>query len=369
MFRYVYWPEGIAQALNSEVFRCHFQLQVVTTLEDFLLVEESLHQLQQRNILVELVIRAEQKDGSIYTTNALLRLASGGARVFWHLQSSLTPATERFFILDKQALWSSFEVKDLGESGIVHHVLQRNKLFEDICSSSEKITFNQGKIDITFQASRDYVPVGELVQLAWSVQNAEIVLLEPDYGEVEHKNTCERTVTQDTLFRITARNKTSLESKSLFIKSIPDQPIVLEVLAYESDIDAYIPVRSPRGFDGYYAAYKGQQIRLTWNAGTVGILRETTAGDLPLQGDLLLTIDQDMSLFFELKTLFGTNRMEVKFFVVAEMEEPVSLEEYELEDAMDVLKQMSASNPNRSFHAIWALILLFFARQKKQRKT
>jgi hypothetical protein len=101
----------------------------------------------------------------------------------------------------------------------------------------------------------------------------------------------------------------------------------------------------------------------------VGKLREITAGDLPLQGDCLLTIDHDMSLFYELKTLFGTNRFELKFFVVAEMEEPVSLEEYELEEAMDALKQMSAAHPNRSFQAIWALILLFFARQKKQYKA
>jgi len=76
-----------------------------------------------------------------------------------------------------------------------------------------------------------------------------------------------------------------------------------------------------------------------------------------------------MSLFYELKTLFGTNRFELKFFVVAEIEEPVSLEAYELEEALYVLKQMSAANSNRSFQSIWALILLFFARRKKQQKS
>ena len=369
MFRYVFWPEGIAQALNTEVFRCHFQLQVVTSLEDFFLMEESLHQLQARDILIELVICASQKEGSIYITNALLRLASGGARVYWHIQPILSPETERFFILDKQALWSTFELKESGETGIVYHVLQKNKQFEDICTVSEKVAINRGKIEIAFHSSRDYVPVGEWVELAWDVKNADFVVLDPDYGEVAPQDKYERVVEEDTLFRITARNKSTQESKSIFIKSIPNQAIIFEVFAYESDIDTFIPVRSPKGFDGYFAAYQGQQIRLTWNAGTVGKLREITAGDLPLQGDCLLTIDHDMSLFYELKTLFGTNRFELKFFVVAEMEEPVSLEEYELEEAMDALKQMSAAHPNRSFQAIWALILLFFARQKKQYKA
>ncbi len=369
MFRYVFWPDGIAQALNSEVFRCHFHLQVVTTLEDFFLVEESLHELQARGILLEVVILAPQKDGTIYTTNTLLRLVSGGARVFWHIQSSLSLETERFFIIDKQALWSTFELKELDEVGVVYPILQKNKLFEEYCRSSEKVINNSGKIEINFQSSRDYVPVGELVDLAWDVQNAEIVVLEPGYGEVDHKDKCERMVLQDTLFRITARNKTTQETKSLFIKSIPNQAIVFEVFAYESDMDTFIPVSSPKGFDGYYAAYAGQQIRLTWNAGTVGKLRETTVGDLPLQGERLLTIDQDMSLFYELKTLFGTNRFELKFFVVAEIEEPVSLDAYELEEAMAVLKQMSAGNSNSSFQSIWAFILLFFARQKKQQKS
>jgi hypothetical protein len=254
VFRYVFWPEGIAQALNTEVFRCHFQLQVVTSLEDFFLMEESLHQLQARDIVIELVIRASQKEGSIYITNALLRLASGGARVYWHIQPILSPETERFFILDKQALWSTFELKESGETGIVYHVLQKNKQFEDICTVSEKVAINRGKIEIAFHSSRDYVPVGEWVELAWDVKNADFVVLDPDYGEVAPQDKYERVVEEDTLFRITARNKSTQESKSIFIKSIPNQAIIFEVFAYESDIDTFIPVRSPKGFDGYFAA-------------------------------------------------------------------------------------------------------------------
>ena len=125
----------------------------------------------------------------------------------------------------------------------------------------------------------------------------------------------EVNLTKDQSFSLTALNKGSTLSKSLFIKVFETKEIEFEISVFDPIIKNFITIEPSSLHQGHYGVYFGQLIKIYWNFNMIGKLHENTLGNLPLVGVHEFKIVENTELSFTLNTLENTQAKTLVFHV------------------------------------------------------
>ena len=313
MFRY-YSTYDIISEINIQIIRFELSIQILVDENDLFFLSKSLFNSLDKNIEIEIIIVANSNNKSLKTINLFKRLIDGGVSIYWYNNSDFFNEEQFFGIFDKTFLIfkSSDEKITQNEEEYVRY---KNNLFKTIKSESKKIELLSGAITIEFNSEETIVQKNQTTLLTWNVENAYHVSIEPDIGDVPLIGSMEVNLTKDQSFSLTALNKGSTLSKSLFIKVFETKEIEFEISVFDPIIKNFITIEPSSLHKGHYGVYFGQLIKIYWNFNMIGKLHEITLGNLPLVGFHEFKILENTQLAFTLNTLENTQNKALVFHV------------------------------------------------------
>lgn len=304
------------EELEREIYlHCRYHLQLLARVDSVTVLFETLNRLLKDRRSMEIIFYSHSSEKlSIEETNCLLRLANQGALVY-----RIRYEQEEFplAILDKSILLISSGFENENSAKIL---AQYKKIFRKTCFSSDPLLPSEMDIEIDFWSDRDIIGKNQSTNLNWQVKNGDYVKVEPNIGEVEASGSLAINITDDVVYTLEARNKKGTVTRNLFLKYVPEEDLRLEVSIYEEELNQFIPIRSPDGFEGNFAIPYGYKVRLRWNGGVEGKLSSPQIGNLTSNGYRDLEVYQDCFFEFHKRNLFGKTTKMVKFYVVDKME-------------------------------------------------
>lgn len=313
MFRY-YSTYDIISEISIQITRFEHSIQLLIDENDLFFLSKSLFYTLDKNIEIEIIIVANNNNKSLKTINLFKRLIDGGVSIYWYNNSNFFNEELFFGIFDKTFLIfkTSSDTVTENEEAFVRY---RNNLFKTIKSESEKIELLSGIINIEFNSDETIVQKNQTATLSWNIDNAYHVSIEPDIGDVPLLGSKEVILKSDQSYLLTAINKGSTFSKSVFIKVLETKEIEFEISVFDPIIKNFITIESSSLHDGHYGVYFGQSIKIYWNFNMIGKLHENTLGNLPLVGFHEFKILENTELGFTLNTLENTQSKRLVFHV------------------------------------------------------
>lgn len=304
------------EELEREIYlHCRYHLQLIVSIEAATFLFEILNGLLKDRKSMELIFYSTTSDKlSIEESNCLLRLANQGAFVYRDFDEQ-----EDFplAILDKSVVLLSSETSQQ-ESTLT--IAQYKKLFRKTALSADLLQPNELDIEIEFWTDRDLIGKNQSTHLNWRVNNGDYIKIEPNIGEVTASGTVPICISDDTVFTLEARNKRGVVTRNLFLKYVPEEDLRIEVSIFEEELNQFIPLRSPDGFEGHFAVPYGYKIRIKWSGGIAGKLNSPQLGKLALSGHKDFEVFQDCFYEFQKRDLFGKTTKVLKFYVVDKVE-------------------------------------------------
>ena len=313
MFRY-YSTYDIISEINIQITRFEYSIQILVDENDLFFLSKSLFNSLDKNIEIEIIIVANNNNKSLKTINLFKRLIDGGVSIYWYNNSDFFNEELFFGIFDKTFLI----FKTPSESITVNEeefVRYKNNLFKTIKSESEKVELLSGTINIEFNSEETIVQKNQTILLTWNIENAYHVSIEPDIGEVPLLGSAEVKLTNDQSYLLTATNKGSTLSKSVFIKVFETKEIEFEISVFDPIIKNFITIEPSNLHEGHYGVYFGQLVKIYWNFNMIGKFHENKLGNLPLVGFHEFKILENTELSFTLNTLENTQLKTLVFHV------------------------------------------------------
>ena len=347
MFRY-YSTYDIISEINTQIDRFEYSIQILVDENDLFFLSKSLFNILDKNIEIEIIVVANNNNKSLKTINLFKRLIDGGVSIYWYNNSDFFNEELFFGIFDKTFLIFKTPSEKITENE-EEFVRHKNDLFRTIKSESEKIELLSGVIDIDFSSDATIVQKNQTVLLNWKVQNAYHVSIVPDVGEVPLEGAKEVTLESDQSYSLTAVNKGSSLSKSLFIKVFETKEIEFEISVFDPIIKNFITIAPSSLHDGHYGVYFGQLVKIYWNFNMIGKLHENTLGNLPLVGFHEFKILETTKFGFTLNTLENTQIKTLVFHVFEDAQiydkiNPKTSENLAEEPSMDSVNMFSRFN-------------------------
>ena len=305
------------EELEHEIYsHGRYHLQLIVSIESVIILFEVLNRMLKDRRSMELIFYSRPSEKlSIEETNSLLRLANQGALVY-----RITFEQEEFplAILDKSILLISSPVSCDDSNKVI---AQYKKIFRRVSFSAAPLLPSEMDIEIDFWSDRDILSKNQISHLNWQVVNGDYVKIEPNIGEVEASGSVAISISDDTVYTLEARNRKGRVARNLFLKYIPEEELLVEVSIFEEELDQFIPIRSPDGFEGQFAVPYGYKVRVKWRGGVDGKLSSPQWGKLPSNGYRDLEVFQDCFFEFHKRDLFGKKSKMLKFYVVEKIEE------------------------------------------------
>jgi len=303
--------------LEHEIYsHGRYHLQLIVSTESIIILFDILNRMLKDRRSMELIFYSRPSEKlSIEETNSLLRLANQGAVVhrITFEQEELPLA-----ILDKSILLVSSEVSFEDPSKVL---AQYKKIFRRVSFSAAPFLPSELDIEIDFWSDRDILSKNQITNLNWQVKNGDHVRIGPNIGEVEATGSIVISISDDTVYTLEARNKKGRVARNLFLKYVPEEELGMEVSIFEEELNQFIPIRSPDGFEGHFAVPYGYKVRIKWSGGIDGKLSSPQLGKLPSNGYRDISVFQDCFFEFHKRDLFGKTSKMLKFYVVDKMEE------------------------------------------------
>jgi hypothetical protein len=300
------------EELEHEIYiHCRYHLQLIVSVDSITVLFDVLNRLLKNRRSMELIFYSNSQEKlSIEETNCLLRLANQGALVYRTVSEQ-----EEFpiAIIDKSIVLLSSPIP---EAEAVKILAQYKKIFRRTSFSAAPLLPSELDIEIDFWAERDVIGINQPTHLNWKVKNGDYIKIEPNIGEVETSGSVAISITDDTVYTLEARNKKGTVTRNLFLKYVPEEDLRLDVSIFEEDLNQFIPIRSPEGFEGHFAVPYGYKIRIRWNSGMAGKLSSPQIGNLPSTGFRDFEVFQDCFFEFHKRDLFGKTTKMVKFYIV-----------------------------------------------------
>jgi hypothetical protein len=169
-----------------------------------------------------------------------------------------------------------------------------------------------------FSASKEWVKVGETIELNWEVAQAQSVILQPLNIPVPLSGHIEVQIDMDCLFMLQASNEDITSEKRIFIKAVTSLGLTFSVFMTTEQLEGYIPLEARPEIPHHYAIPPDCHLRLYWDADRMGILREQQWGEIPVHGFRDFQIKEDTSFLFTWKTIFETKIIELHFYILKE---------------------------------------------------
>jgi hypothetical protein len=295
---------------------CQFHIQGIIPYHLLEEISVSLFNLQTKGILIELIILMDNELKSIKTTNILLRISAAGGQIFTilNLENEIT-----FFInFDKKIKISSTENKYESVTNIQTTITEGILLYQTLKTSAIPIIHLSGCPEISFYASEEWVKTGDKINITWEVDQAQSILLLPQNISLSQKGSMSIQINMDCLLTIQAKNENITAEKRIFIKALTRLGLSFTVQILPAKLNNYIPLEPHPEIPFNYAIPPDCDVRLFWEADTMGILAENDWGEIPVIGYRDIQFKKDASLQFTWKTIFELKKITLSFYILPE---------------------------------------------------
>jgi hypothetical protein len=252
-----------------------------------------------------------------------------GGSVYWKIDHNLYKKEVHFMIVDKTFIINKSDYY-FGESD-EEKVKYFNNLFDGFREDSTEINLLTGGISIRLEADKTFIEKSRYVKISWDVKNAHQISMVGINNDLESKGELELLIKEDTIVKLEGQNREHKASKQIVIKVIKDSGIEMTVEALDPILEEYVTLKGVGVNKEQHYAFFEQKIKLTWNISNMGNFSESTLGDLPLTGEYVFKLTNDISFNFIFDSIFGTLKKRIKLT-------PVLAEEEENEEEKDNLK-------------------------------
>ena len=311
MFKF-YTTFDIISEINVQIERCDHSVQVLVDKNDLFFLSDSLLELLDNNIEIEIIIVSETNQKSLKIINLCKRLIDGGVAVYWCTNSFFLNEDELFGIFDKTLLITTPNTDSENEN-IADFIRLKTTFFKSLALESEKLELLSGDINIEFSANNTIVEKNEPVELSWNIKNAYHVSITPFVGDVALIGSAIVNLKNDQKFVIKALNKETSISKIIFIKVLENKEICFNVCVFDTTLDQYIKIDSSTLNKGHYGVHYGQTVKVSWEIKMIGKLHENSLGVLPLVSFYECLILKDKQFFFTFTTIQNTQIEKIYF--------------------------------------------------------
>ncbi len=343
--------EAFLEELHQEIrLRCRFHVQCVLDAVQLAQVAEGIFRILNHGIGVELILVSPDGKRDLMLTNTLLRMGSGGAELSW-IQEAECPVWP-FAIIDKAQVIVP-QLQGMHKEQSKEQILAGFR--SDFRTARSRATaFERGSstIDLQFEAIPDMVPPGEAVQLRWVANGADRVRIDPEIGEVTESGQLVVYPEKDCCYTVSADNSVSEKARKVFIKVLPQSEVRFQVSVYETEIEGWIELHSPEGFQGHYAVEAGQKVKIRWDCPRDGQLHCDQLGALMPAAQHEMIIYQDTRLDFHFKQVFSRQSW-TKTFVVVDADEPIADEEDNPRKNADLTESENKSTLLKEWRDFW----------------
>lgn len=308
MFRF-YCTYDLISELEKELLRDHRIVQLILDEYDLFLVSKALFEAIENGLSVEIVVISTTHKKSMKLVNLCKRLIDLNVQIFWKVDKNLFVKEDYFGIFDKEYLISKREQPNFDDAeGLIRF---KNDFFNGLALDSKKLSMFDGDIQIEFESNKSIIYPKEEVTLSWEVFNAHEVEIEPLDKKLDTKGVQDVLVEEDTKFTLTAKNKGTVQKKSVFVRVLKIKEIHFDVEVLDPVIQEYITINSSSTDEERYAVYLGQKVKISWNIKMLGKLLESRLGNLPLSGFHEFEILKDTDFSFIFKSLKTTQRKNI----------------------------------------------------------
>ena len=315
--------------LKQNIHQGKYSIQLFVNEYDFLAISDELSAVLENKVSLDLVISSLTEKKSLRLVNLFNRIIQLGGSVYWKIDHNLYKKEVHFMIIDKTFIINKSDYY-FGESD-EEKVKYFNNLFDGFREDSTEINLLTGGISIRLEADKTFIEKSRYVKISWDVKNAHQISMVGINNDLESKGELELLIKEDTIVKLEAQNREHKASKQIVIKMIKDSGIEMTVEALDPILEEYVTLKGVGVNKEQHYAFFEQKIKLTWNISNMGNFSESTLGDLPLTGEYVFKLTNDISFNFIFDSIFGTLKKRIKLT-------PVLAEEEENEQEKDNLK-------------------------------
>lgn len=280
-------------------------------------LEDDLFDLTRSHKLLDLVVISQSSKKSLRIFNISKGLIDLGAKVYWYVDQDFYKENCSFALIDKTYVISTVDHLNVSSEEVFR---EYNDLFNSKISLSECLNLMISPIEVDFTSDETFVQPGQDITLKWTVNNALSISINDEFEDLDPSGEILVSVDRDSSFHLIARNNESVVKKSLFIRVLQSEELILSVHAYDQILEDYIklsPITENSNSLDAYAVYANQPIQISWSINSHGKFTEKTFGELPLVGKKEIVVTEDTKLIFNFKSIRDSVVKKIHFFPVS----------------------------------------------------
>jgi hypothetical protein len=284
---------------------------------DLYQLEDDLFDLIRSHKLLDLVVVSQSSKKSLRIFNISKGLIDLGAKVYWYVDQDFFKGNCSFALIDKTYVISTADHLNVSSEEVFR---EYNDLFNSKINLSDCLNLMISPIEVDFTSDETFVQAGQDVTLKWTVNNALSISINDEFEDLDPSGEILVSVDRDSSFHLIARNNESVVKKSLFIRVLQPEELVLTVHVYDQILEDYIklsPLTENSNNLDAYAVYASQPIQISWSINSHGKFTEKTFGELPLVGKKEIVVTEEIKLIFNFKSIRDSVVKKIHFFPVS----------------------------------------------------
>jgi hypothetical protein len=325
-----YTTYDIISEINLQILRSEYSLQLLLDHKDLFFLSKNLLQISNNNLAIEIIMTSNDDKKSLKFVNLCKRLIDAGVSIYWYKNTLFYNEEEFFGVFDKTYVIAKLRSEKTIDNA-EDFVRSKDSFFKNILLKSEKIELLSGNIKVDFNTNRTITQKNEKVELSWHIENAYHASIQPNIGNVSLSGSKIVQILKDQSYVLTATNKESVISKTVYIKVLDTKEIEFDITVFDPILNIPIKIDSSILNEGHYGVYFGQSVKISWDINMMGRLIEDSIGTLPLSGFHEFEILKKTTFAFTLNTLENTQKKTIVFhtFGDAEIYDKVNIKTHE----------------------------------------
>jgi|TARA_B110000037_G_scaffold220417_1_gene288304 hypothetical protein len=314
-----YTTYDIISEINLQILRSEYSLQLLLDHNDLFFLSKNLLQISNNNLAIEIIMTSNNDMKSLQFVNLCKRLIDAGVSIYWYKNAVFFNEEEFFGVFDKTYVIAKMSAEKTTDNP-EEFVRFKNSFFKNILLKSKKIELLSGNIKVDFNTNRTITQKNEKVVLSWNIENAYHASIQPNIGDVSSSGSKIVQISKDQSYVLTATNKESIISKTVYIKVLDTKEIEFDISVFDPILNIPIKIYSSTLNDGHYGVYLGQSVKVSWDINMMGKLSEDSIGSLPLSGFHEFEILKNTTFVFTLNTLENTQKKTIVFHTFEDAE-------------------------------------------------
>lgn len=303
MLDYCYSPEGFAEELKQQIQHFHHKAELILEGSTFFELANVILRAQANDKYFEILLLFPSGYRALEISNLMYRLVQGGARIGVLDLQSLGSETKEFALFDSKLMISPEFYPQ--EKNLYQLIPKKLLDFRYLMELSEQVYESSEQVKMQFWANKYFVEKGSKVELHWKIDNATFSTMNPGNIPIELVGNRSFLIEKDTLFTITSRNAKIKSTLTIFIKCLEEEPIQVSVFVFNKQLSEYFKLEPLAPFDGQYAVYEGDLLRLSWSCALSYRLIEKGLGHLKNIGNHNFIALENRTFEFQVSTPDG----------------------------------------------------------------